>query len=377
MKKPRLYGVYPYSDRRPTFALPIFRFGDEWLIQRPAFQNETRFVFDSIDQSEVQYKIIVTKANIDSKERMIAYVGVGDSVEIGTKEQMRSRLTSLAKGVSGNSIALQAAEILGLEEDRRAALANVTKSIKNKTGSRAASSFAKSAALSVAWDHIQNANLNEDEKKSVLAQLHMIKIDMSGLNPEIDLSEIEENVRKLIDIQALTREIKREILDPILESADNDRGSWYDIPGEIPKARARFDQRLGPDKRMSATSYFRIIRLAGMLGIHGVDEIFEIIQDYDDTQVSDLATGARQGQASRVELMIMAALGDEYIRRFPYYGNDYLKRYHTSMIEKLRAAGIPVGKKRARHPTNIKFGTVREPRPSSKAAPSLFDALES
>lgn len=375
MTAPKLFGVYPYSDQRPTFGLPVFRFGKEWLIQRPKFHDESSFQFEKIDPEDLGKTLISTSDNPNSKERLIAFVGAGDRVEIGSRTQLQKRLSLLAKGGSGSGIALQAAEILGLDDDRRLALTNVARALRNRSGAKSASSFAKSAALSVAWDHIQNADLDIKDKKSVLAQLHMISININGNIPELDISAIDEDVRIFIDTASIIELIKREVTDPILESADNDKGAEYDISAELPKIRSALDQRLGPDMRMTASSYYRLIKAAGVLGIHGVEEIIDIIRDYDDTRISDIATGARQGQTSRVELMMMAALGDEYIRRYPYYGNEWLKNHHISMLELLTRAGIPVGTRKARHPANRKFGTVRKSR-SAAPAPSLFDLPE-
>lgn len=373
MKAPKLVGVYPYSDQRPTFGLPIFRYGSEWLIQRPKFQNEAKFTFDIIDAEDVQSKLIPTWTNPDPKELIVAYVSVGDQVEIGSKSQVREKLSYLAKGGAGAGIALQAAEILGLDEDRRAALATVARSIKIKAGGRAAASFAKSAALSAAWDHVQRTNLSEDDKKSVLAQLHMITINIDGATPTVDLSEIEERLRKFIDVNEIARLIHAEVLDPLLQAADNDKSAEFDIYNELPRAQQTLDAMIGLDKRMTSSSYYRLINLAGALGVHGLDEIVELIKGYNHAEISDIATGARQGQTSRVELMMMAAMGDEYIKRYPYDGSEYLRRYHMTMLDRLREAGVSVGTKRPRHPANRKFGTVRARKQTSPSIPSLFD----
>ena len=370
MKSPKLTGVYPYSDNRPTFGLPVFRFGSEWLIQRPTLQNEGRFSFYQIDPSDVEGKIILTKLNADTRELLFAYIGVGDQVEIGSRTQVGSRLTHLAKGGSGNAIALQAAEIMGLEDDRRSALAKLARSIKNRSGERASKSFTKSAALSIAWDHIQHSDIDDSNKRRVLSQLHMIKINIDGINPNIDVSSIDEEIRHFINVDAIIAALKRDITDPILEVADNDKGSEYDISAQISKTRQVLNERLGPDKRMTSSSYYRLIKLAGMMGVHGIEEIMDITKDYNDVQISDLATGARQGQTSRVELMLMAALGDDYIRRYPYYTNEYLRRHHMNILENMKKAGINIGTRSARHPTSRKFGTIRKR--ASPPPPSLF-----
>ena len=73
---------------------------------------------------------------------------------------------------------------------------------------------------------------------------------------------------------------------------------------------------------------------------------------------SRVVTDSRQGQISRFELLLLAALGDRFIRA---RGGIYLDSYYESALRKLQAAGItptntspPDGARPAAIPDNAK-----------------------
>ncbi|WP_162998092.1 hypothetical protein [Brevundimonas lutea] len=310
--------------------------------------------------------------NVNHNDRIFAIVGVGDVIHVGSKDQLSDKLASLSNCSGGAAMALQASELLDRNADRKNAIAQVSKALQNRRQIRAASSFAKSAALAVAWDHIQRSDISDENKKSVLSQLHLINIDVTGPSAKIDLSDINHELRQFIDVESICQSINSDVIEPILSVADNDRGLNFDIAGEVALLKRALDDVLGPDKRITSSTYYRFVRLAGVMGIHGVGEILDMIRGYDDSEISHIATGARQGQIGRVELMMIAAMGDEFINRFPYYNGEHHRMYHRNILERLRAEGVSTGKKKPRHPLNRRFGSVRK---SSKNAssPSLFD----
>jgi ppGpp synthetase/RelA/SpoT-type nucleotidyltranferase len=105
------------------------------------------------------------------------------------------------------------------------------------------------------------------------------------------------------------------------------------------------DRKLGPDGRMSDFSYQWTSRLLARLGFSDLGQLDQAISPYDDDQVSRAVHGLRQGQLSRLENMLLAALGNDYIARHPWRTPEaaWYTELLTNWLERLRKAGIPIG----------------------------------
>lgn len=124
------------------------------------------------------------------------------------------------------------------------------------------------------------------------------------------------------------------------ESVEEGRFADVEVTGDALKAY--LDRRLGPDKRMSDWSYSWSARQLAELGFHTLDDVETALKGIDDDLVSRTIWGSRQGQLSRFDDSIMAALGDEWIRRRRY---SYPSRERVlESLKKLQAVGVPVGK---------------------------------
>ena len=126
------------------------------------------------------------------------------------------------------------------------------------------------------------------------------------------------------------------------ESVEAGRLSEVEITGDALKAY--LDSKLGPDGRMSDWSYVWTARRLEDLGFTTLEEVDAALQGIDDDLVSRVIWGSRQGQLSRFDDAIMAALGEEWLRRHSYgpvWRERTLKR-----LQNLQAAGVPVGRYR-------------------------------
>jgi putative GTP pyrophosphokinase len=99
------------------------------------------------------------------------------------------------------------------------------------------------------------------------------------------------------------------------------------------------DKRLGPDGRMSAWSYDWTARLLRELSFRDLKEVETAIEPYDDHRISMIAEGSRQGQTSRFELMLLAALGTRFIERHPWNEQWFVER-RRHLLQKLQSAGV-------------------------------------
>jgi ppGpp synthetase/RelA/SpoT-type nucleotidyltranferase len=111
-----------------------------------------------------------------------------------------------------------------------------------------------------------------------------------------------------------------------------------------PKALKSFlDKYLGSDGRMSQYSYEWATRLLKALGFRDLDEVRRAIAPYNDHELSVIAEGTRQGQISRFEIMLQAALGHLFLQRHPWRSLDWYPGRVEKVFERMKTAGVPIG----------------------------------
>ncbi|WP_315751415.1 hypothetical protein [Bradyrhizobium sp. SZCCHNS3055] len=114
------------------------------------------------------------------------------------------------------------------------------------------------------------------------------------------------------------------------------------------------NKKLGPDGRMSDWSYDWTVRLLKRLGFRDLSEVEKAIEPYDDHKLSMVVAGSRQGQVNRFEIMLEAALGEQWVARHPWQ-DEYWTDRHRTHISKLENAGVKIGTYKVEHPP----GTAR------------------
>lgn len=103
------------------------------------------------------------------------------------------------------------------------------------------------------------------------------------------------------------------------------------------------DKRLGPDGRMREWSYSWMAGLLKKLGFKNFDQVEKCIAGYDDDQISRILWGTRLGQLSRLEEMLFAGMGENFINHHHYTSEEWFKNRRTRQLEMLRDAGIAIG----------------------------------
>jgi len=106
---------------------------------------------------------------------------------------------------------------------------------------------------------------------------------------------------------------------------------------------AFLDKRLGQDKRISGWSYDWTARLLKKLGFRTLDQVERAVRDYDDDLLSQLVWGSRQGQITRFELMLRAAMGDNYLKRHLWSASDWFIEARKRELEQFEEAGVAIG----------------------------------
>jgi ppGpp synthetase/RelA/SpoT-type nucleotidyltranferase len=115
--------------------------------------------------------------------------------------------------------------------------------------------------------------------------------------------------------------------------------------GEVevtPKAlRLYLDRRLGPDGRMTDFSYEWTVKHLKRLGFRTLEQVEICISKYDPDKLNAVLSRTRQGQLTRFENLLLASMGEKYIERNRFAGEDWYGPFPRSQLQKLAEAGMP------------------------------------
>jgi hypothetical protein len=100
--------------------------------------------------------------------------------------------------------------------------------------------------------------------------------------------------------------------------------------------KAYLDKRLGPDGRMKDWAYRWTAVQLGKLGFTNFEELDRVLEGLDDDALSRKIWGGRQGQLTRFEDMLIAAMGDTYWQAAP--NSEWRRSY-------FERAGVELGKR--------------------------------
>jgi putative GTP pyrophosphokinase len=197
----------------------------------------------------------------------------------------------------------------------------------------------------------------------------------SGLVAEIQVrtilqhawAEIEHDVQYKA-VTALPSEVRRRFaaLAGLIEIADREFQAIEDVDrrlraqarrnvnlGQLDKVeitpdslKAYLDRKYGADGRMSDFSYQWDTRLLTKLGFQNLAEVEECLTGRSDDQISRAMYGGRQGQLTRFELVLLASMGENFIRAHIWADEDsidWFVPHEIARLEVLRKAGIEIG----------------------------------
>lgn len=141
------------------------------------------------------------------------------------------------------------------------------------------------------------------------------------------------------EFQAIQNEDER-IRQEARKSVEQGHLAQVEITGDALKAY--LDKKLGPDGRMTTFSYEWTARILRTLGFTNFQQIDECIAPYDDDSLSRQVSGTRQGQLTRFELMLLASMGEEFMKRHQFQQYEWWISGRTRELQKLRELGVPI-----------------------------------
>jgi ppGpp synthetase/RelA/SpoT-type nucleotidyltranferase len=106
--------------------------------------------------------------------------------------------------------------------------------------------------------------------------------------------------------------------------------------------KAYLDRKLGSDGRISDSAYQWEATTLRRLGFVNFQQIDEAIAGFDDDDLSRKASGWRQGQLTRFEYMMLAGMGENFLKRHPWGTEEWFTSYRQRILNDLREAGVAV-----------------------------------
>jgi hypothetical protein len=94
---------------------------------------------------------------------------------------------------------------------------------------------------------------------------------------------------------------------------------------------------------MTDFSYDFESRLLRRLGFTNLRQLDTALAQYDDNEISAVLHPTRQGQLSRLDDMLTAAMGMEYLSRHMWSREPWMQTLIPLKLGRLRDAGIEVG----------------------------------
>jgi len=103
------------------------------------------------------------------------------------------------------------------------------------------------------------------------------------------------------------------------------------------------DKKLGSDRRMTDSAYEWTAKLLRYLGFTDFEQVEECTRGLDDDELSRIAWGTRRGQLYRFEYLLLAGMGDHYIKFHPWKALNWFVNISTRDLTKFIEAGISIG----------------------------------
>jgi ppGpp synthetase/RelA/SpoT-type nucleotidyltranferase len=107
--------------------------------------------------------------------------------------------------------------------------------------------------------------------------------------------------------------------------------------------KSYLDNRFGPDGRMKDLGYEIAADHLIEMGFSTLAQVEECVSGYDDDKISRTVWGSRQGQLSRFDETLMAAMGEVYLQRHPYMKHEYFAARYPEKLAQMQQNGLETG----------------------------------
>lgn len=180
--------------------------------------------------------------------------------------------------------------------------------------------------LQHAWAEIEH-DIQYKSTTTIPSEIHRRFMALAGM-----LEIADREFQAIQDADRQQTDTRRELVN---------RGELEGVEITPQSLKQFLDRRLGGDGRISDWNYDWMTRLVKGLGFKDLKQIETAIKGYDDNALSTIAWGGRQGQTTRFELMLLAALGERFVERHPWMGEEWFGPKRREFLTKFAEKKIP------------------------------------
>jgi putative GTP pyrophosphokinase len=181
--------------------------------------------------------------------------------------------------------------------------------------------------LQHAWAEIEH-DIQYKSASAIPAEIRRRFLTLAGL---LELADREFQAIQDQDL-AIKDQAKRSVQEGNLSAVDL-------VPDAV---KAYLDQTLGADGRVSDYSYDWTTRLLRSLGFKNLGQLNASINGYDQDQVVRSSYPTRPGQITRLQLLLLAAMGSQFIERHLDASEDGYREKLSAQLDALRRSGIDI-----------------------------------
>lgn len=341
-----LYGCIEIAPGKPSFALPVFR---------SSAGSKHGQVIDELSGNIVAFRIIDTEDLLVFPISSTQVFSAGDGPAYcilmpqtphigGSLSKLRSSITPLVDREDFPvAFRIQASNILGLENEK---FLRRTLSWKIESESAPASrAYQRSVARTILWRELIRSAKDGAVAERTLRLRPQLDVDVnSDGSLKLHLSTLSASDYPAINFDTLPTAIEIELG---LAAPSND-DSHFEQPQEqlfainVKELQHFMDKKLGSDGRISAGTYRWTAELLRSLGFRNLDQVENAISGYGGARLSYVAAGNLQGQATKLEFMLLAAMGGNYTARHPWGKNLWFQSRNQKILDDFAKAKIPI-----------------------------------
>jgi ppGpp synthetase/RelA/SpoT-type nucleotidyltranferase len=122
-----------------------------------------------------------------------------------------------------------------------------------------------------------------------------------------------------------------------------DEGRLSEVELTPDALRSYLDARLGPDDRISDYTYDWMTKILRSCDFQNLAQVDECTRGLDDDRLSRIALGGRGGQISRFEILLVASMGEIFLRSHPWGNDEWYQNLVRQWRGKLEKAGVTLG----------------------------------
>lgn len=344
-----LSGYIKYVPSTPALALPVFE-DDHGAFFVQEIDEISGLVSDLIPAE-------ISKSEIETVN-IQKVVGLGDSAiyclllsanplpQIGHLNSLKSSLENvIADDDAPIGLRIQAAELVGSSSQQRRAR-NILRNTLSEYTVATAMTYQRSATRVLLWKRLVGAARDSAAAREIRRCLRYLDVDINDNGRVVLLiDDLDKTLCPSIDFSKLSSELEIEIG---FSAPSNDDESTPIHEEEMLSLSLddliRFmNRRFGADGRISRHTYSWLHEVVSRIGFTSAEQMERAFTGLNSASLCYSAYGNLQGQGTKLELSLLASMGNEYIRRHPWSHSDWFRSNQERLLKKVEASGTKIG----------------------------------